>query len=122
MTAIYAWFAGFWIKAVVAIAVIAVIAVWTYGNRWQAVQALRHTHALEAAAREATNKESQKLAAQAAQKSKESYETDIQSQRLDAKHLDGVLARVYSARTAACAPTNPPGITGPAAPQFEWER
>lgn len=117
MTAIYAWFASFWVKAVVAIAV---ITVWTFGNRWQAVQSLKHEHAVEAAARDATNKESQKLAAQAAQKSKESYEQDIQSQRIDARRLDNVLARVYNARPANCAPANPAGAARAPAPQFEW--
>jgi hypothetical protein len=96
------------------------LTLWTYGHRWQAVQALERAHATEAAAREATNKESQRLSEKAATNAKENYEQDKQNQRIDAKRLDGVLERVYRARPENCAPANPAGTPSPAAPQFEW--
>jgi hypothetical protein len=108
-TTLYKW-------AGIAIALV----LWTYGNRWQAVQSLKHDHALEAAAREATNKESQRLAEKAATNAKENYEQDKQNQRIDAKRLDSVLDRVYRARPKDCSPANPAGTPSPAAPQFEW--
>lgn len=99
--------------------VIALFTAWTFGNRWQATQSLKHEYAIEKAQREAVGKESQRLNEQAATKIKESYASELQALKIDSSRLDSVLKRLHDAKPTSEA-CNPIGATSAPAPQFEW--
>lgn len=102
------------------IAIVVAIGMWTYGNRWQAVQAYKHTIAIAAAAEQAKLTESHRRDDIKATNAKDTYDRDLQNIRIDSKRLDAVLDRLHNTASADCAPDNTSGASKPAAPQFEW--
>lgn len=98
--------------------VIAVL--WTAGNRWQAVQALKHKHSVEQAQREAATTEGLRRDEIKAANAKVNYETQLETLKRNAPNFRGAdkLRDAKPSDSGACSAAIPAGA--PAAPQLEW--
>lgn len=101
-------------------AYLAIVVLWTAGNRWQAVQALKHEYSIEQIQRDATAQESKRISEKAAAQAKANYETQLETIKRNAPNYRGAdrLRNARPADSSSCNPTTPAGA--PTAPKLEW--